>query len=59
LRTGTPGSMANTTLSCSVAPGGTCAASGNVTVAAGDFVDYSVMGASGTALGIWTALACN
>ncbi len=59
LRQGTPGSMTNTTLSCSVAPGGTCTVSGNVTVVAGDFVDYSVTGSSGTALGLWTALACN
>jgi hypothetical protein len=59
LRQGTPGSMTNTTLSCSVAPGATCTVSGIVPVAAGDFVDYSVTGSSGTALGLWTALACN
>jgi hypothetical protein len=59
LRLGTPGSMANTTLSCSVASGSACTVSGNVTVAAGDFVDYSVSGASGTAAGVWMALTCN
>jgi hypothetical protein len=59
LREGTPGSMANTSLACSVAPGSGCTVSGNVTVAAGDFVDYSVTGASGSATGVWTALACN
>ena len=59
LRQGTPGNMTNTALSCSVASEGTCTVSGSVTVAAGDFVDYNVTGSSGTALGIWTALACN
>ena len=59
LRLGTPGSMANTTLSCSVASGSACTVTGNVTVAAGDFVDYSVSGASGTAAGVWMALTCN
>jgi hypothetical protein len=59
LRQGTPGHMADTALVCSVAPGATCTVSGNVSVAAGNFVDYSMTGASGTALAIWTALACN
>jgi hypothetical protein len=59
LREGTPGSMANTSLTCSVAPGSSCTASGNVAVAAGHFVDYNVTGASGSATGVWTALACN
>ncbi|WP_353071674.1 hypothetical protein [Tunturiibacter gelidiferens] len=59
LRQGTPGSMANTSLVCSVAPGGSCTQEGNVTVAAGNFVDFTVTGASGTATGMWMALACN
>jgi hypothetical protein len=59
LRQGTPGNMTHTALSCSAAPGATCTVSGSVAVPAGDFVDYSVTGSSGTALGIWTALACN
>jgi hypothetical protein len=59
LREGTPGSMANTPLACSVTPGSSCTVSGNVTVAAGHFVDYNVSGASGSLLGVWTALACN
>jgi hypothetical protein len=59
LREGTPGSMANTSLACSVAPGSACTVSGNVTVVAGNFVDYNVTGASGTATGVWTALSCN
>jgi hypothetical protein len=59
LRQGTPGSMANTSMACSVAPGSSCTVSGNVTVAAGNFVDLNITGASGTAAGVWTALACN
>jgi hypothetical protein len=59
LRQGTPGNMSNTTLACSVAPGASCTVSGNVTVAAGNFVDYNVTGASGSPVGVWTALACN
>jgi hypothetical protein len=59
LRQGTPGSMANTSLTCSVAPGSSCTVSGNVTVAAGNFVDYNVTGATGSATGVWTALTCN
>jgi hypothetical protein len=59
LREGTPGNMADTALVCSVAPGAACTASGNATVAAGNFVDFSVSGASGSAAGVWTALACN
>jgi hypothetical protein len=59
LRQGTPGSMSNTALVCSVAPGAACTVSGNVTVGAGDFVDFSVTGASGAAAGVWMALGCN
>jgi Collagen triple helix repeat (20 copies) len=59
LRQGTPGSMVNTALACSVAPGAACTVTGNVTVAAGDFVDFIVTGASGTLAGVWTALSCN
>jgi hypothetical protein len=59
LRQGTPGSMADTALTCSVAPGSACTATGNVTVPAGEFVDLRVTGASGTAAGVWTALVCN
>ena len=59
LRQGTPGSMADTALVCSVAQGAACTASGNVTVAAGNFVDFSVTGASGNEAGVWMALTCN
>jgi hypothetical protein len=30
-----------------------------VTVAPGNFVDFNVAGASGTAAGVWMALMCN
>jgi hypothetical protein len=59
LRQGTPGNMADTALTCSVAPGSACTATGNVTVGAGQFVDLTVSGASGTTAGVWTALTCN
>ena len=59
LRTGDTGKYGEYRSGCSVAPGATCTVSGSVTVAAGNFVDFSVTGASGTAAGIWTALACN
>jgi len=59
LRSGASGSMENTSLSCSAAPGVPCAATGSVAIAAGSFVDLGISGASGTAAGVWTALACN
>jgi hypothetical protein len=59
LRQGTPGNMVATGLSCAAASGGSCTATGSETVAAGNFVDLSVSGASGTGAGVWTAVACN
>jgi hypothetical protein len=59
LRQGMPGGMADTPLTCSVATGSGCTATGNVTIPAGEFVDLRVSGASGTAAGVWTALMCN
>jgi hypothetical protein len=59
LRQGTPTAMANTSLSCSAASGTECTASGSVPVAAGNFVDFLVSGANGTAAGVWMALVCN
>jgi hypothetical protein len=59
LRQGMPGTMADTALMCSVSTGSGCTATGNVTVGAGEFVDFKVSGASGTAAGVWTALTCN
>ena len=59
LRTGTPGSLADTALTCSAVSGASCTASGSVSIPAGTFVDLSIMGASGTPAGVWTALQCN
>jgi hypothetical protein len=60
LRQGTPGNMADTALVCAaVAPESACTVSGNVTVAAGNFVDFSVANTSGTPAGVWMTLACN
>jgi hypothetical protein len=59
LRQGTPGSMADTALSCTAASGGSCAASGSVTIPSGNFVDYSVSGSGGTAAPVWAAVVCN
>jgi hypothetical protein len=57
LRQGTPGSMSNTILSCTVAPN-SCAATGSVLIPAGSFVDLSItaplLGAD-----VWTVLSCN
>jgi hypothetical protein len=59
LRQGTPTTMADTTMACSVTLGAQCIATGSVAVTAGNFVDLQVTGASGTAAGVWMALACN
>jgi hypothetical protein len=59
LRTGTPGSMTDTALTCSANSGASCSGSGSVTIPAGSFVDFSITGASGTPAGVWTALQCN
>jgi hypothetical protein len=58
LRAGAQGSM-NAALSCSVASGGSCTATGSAAVAAGSFLDIGVSGANGTPAGVWTAVACN
>jgi len=54
-----PGSLSPTALSCRAAPGVACTALGSVAIGAGNFVDLSVGGASGTAAGVWTSLTCN
>jgi hypothetical protein len=58
----TPSTVTDSTLTCSAAPngsGGTCPATGGVTIDAGSFVDLHITGANGTAAGVWTALTCN
>ena len=52
-------SLADAGLSCVAASGGSCTATGSVTIAAGSFVDLQMVGANGTVAGVWTALACN
>jgi collagen type VII alpha len=58
LRVGTPGSMANSVLSATVSPNSSFTATGSVTIAAGQFIDYVISSASGTSAGVWTALTC-
>jgi hypothetical protein len=59
LRQGLPGGMADTALACPVTAGASCTATGSVAVAAGNFVDLNITGASDTPVGVWTALACD
>jgi len=59
LRQGTPTTMADTTMACSVTSGSACTVAGSVAVGAGNFVDLRVSGAGGTSAGVWMALACN
>jgi hypothetical protein len=56
LRVGTP--MANSALAVTVSPSSSSTATGSVTIAAGQFIDYEISSASGTAAGVWTALTC-
>ena len=61
LRSGMPGSMADTALLCSpstTAPT-TCSVTGSITIPAGSFLDFRIDGASGTPAGVWTALECD
>ena len=59
LRTGTPGSMADSALSCSVSTGQSCTATGSVSVAAGAFVDIGVYHPDSNPSAVWVALTCN
>jgi hypothetical protein len=60
LRTGMPGgTMSDTALHCSPASGGSCTATGSVTIAPGSFVDLGIAHADGNAAGVWTVLACS
>jgi hypothetical protein len=58
LRAGVPGSIADTTLTCSVVTNGSCTVTGSVAIAAGEFMDFRFDGASSVAGGVWTALQC-
>ncbi len=59
LRSGTPGTMTNSALSCSVASNSECTSTGAVAVPGGSFIDLIMTGASETSAGVWTALSCN
>jgi len=59
LRTGTPGSMADTALVCSPPTASSCSVTGSVTIPAGNFVDFRFDSPSGTPAGVWTWLQCN
>ena len=58
LRSGTPGAMATTALSCSPATNASCTVMGAVTIPAGGFIDLQISAASGTIAGVWTSLQC-
>jgi len=59
LRQGTPGNMAATALTCSPASNSSCSITSSVSISAGNFIDLSVSGASGSAANVWTAFGCN
>lgn len=59
MRMGTPSSMTDTDLLCSVSTGSTCTSTVNVPVPSGSFVDLKIEGPNGQQAGVWTALACN
>jgi hypothetical protein len=59
LRQGSPLNTVNTPLACTAVTGGSCTATGSVSVAAGSFVDLYITGESGVAAGVWTAVSCN
>jgi hypothetical protein len=58
LRVGSPGALAASALACSAATNGSCTATGPVVIAAGDFIDFQMSGASGTTANVWTSLQC-
>jgi hypothetical protein len=58
LRSGAPGSLSDTTLSCSPATNGSCSVTGSVPVAPGQFLDLRIDLASGSTAGVWTSVQC-
>jgi len=58
LRTGTPGSMADTTLACTPSTIGSCPAIGSINIPAGNFIDFHIQHASSVVAGVWTSLQC-
>jgi hypothetical protein len=59
LRTGTPGAMADSALSCSVATGQSCTATGSVAIPAGGFVDLGIAHPDSNPSAVWVAVSCN
>jgi hypothetical protein len=59
LRMGTPASMTDTELLCSVSTGSSCTSTVSVPVPAGSFVDLEIEGPNGQQAGVWTAFTCN
>lgn len=59
LRSGTPGSMLNTTLTCQVATNQSCTSTVPVAIAAGNFVDLEIDNADSNPVGVWSAVTCN
>jgi hypothetical protein len=59
LRTGQPGNMADSALSCQVSTGQSCTATGSVSVAGGSFVDIGITHPDSNPSGVWFALSCN
>ena len=59
LRVGTPGAMADSALSCQVATGQRCTATGTVAVPAGGFVDIGITHSDSNPSGVWVAVSCN
>ncbi len=59
LRSGLPGAMRPTSLSCVASSASSCTAQGSETVTVGSFVDLSITGSNGTSSPVWTAVSCN
>ncbi|MBW4038346.1 MAG: collagen-like protein, partial [Acidobacteria bacterium] len=58
LRSGLPGQLTDTALSCSPATNGSCTVTGSVVIAPGEFMDLQISKSSGTTAGVWTAIEC-
>ena len=59
LRTGTPGAMSDSALSCAVSQNQTCTASGSVHIAPGTFADVGITHPDSNPSSVWLALTCN
>ena len=59
LRTGTPGAMADSALSCQVSTGQSCTATGAVAVPPNGFIDIGITHPDSNPAGVWFAVGCN